>query len=97
MIDNTPYIDAIEKYIASEGSGYPKWYVGITDDVERRLFKEHNIPKHYWWIIRQTANKEAAEMIEKYFLDQGCQGAPRGGNEQSRVVYAYRITNSTIQ
>ena len=98
MIDNTPIIDAIIDYFKSSGGGYSDWYVGITDDAHRRLFIEHNVDEDKGSCIAATAaDKDAAEMIEKFFLDQGCQGAPGGGNENSRVVYAYKITRSTIQ
>ena len=25
---------------------YPDFYIGITNDVSRRLFSEHNVPRH---------------------------------------------------
>jgi len=96
MIDNTKIIDEITRQINSQGGGLNKWYVGITDDINRRLHTEHNVPKDKaWYIYRTAADKTAAELIEGYFLDQGCQGDKGGGNEETRIVYAYLITNST--
>lgn len=96
LIDNIPLIDAITQHIQRQGGGYSKWYVGITDDRQRRLHTEHNVPlKGAWYILRTAMDKNAAEMIEKYFLDQGCQGAQGGGNEKSKIVYAYLITSNT--
>jgi len=96
FIDNTPIIKQIEEYINSEGSGFAAWYCGITDDIERRLRGEHQVAEQDpWWIARMAANKKAAELIEKYFHDQGCQGDQGGGNENSKYVYAYLIRKST--
>ena len=96
MIDNTDIINEIITHMNSFGGEFSKWYCGITEDGRRRLFDEHNVSEDSGIYIAKTAtDKTAAEMIEKYFLDQGCQGAPGGGNENSRIVYAYRITNTT--
>ena len=96
MIDNTLIIDEITAHINKQGGGFSKWYCGITDDIDRRLHTEHNVPKEgAWFIFRQAGDKTAAEMIEGYFLDQGCQGDKGGGNDNTVFVYAYLIKSTT--
>lgn len=91
-------VTEIETHIKSEKSGFSKWYVGITDDVVRRLFNEHNVSMYDgWWIYRIADSKDDAGKIEMHFINKGCQGAPGGGDEDSIFVYAYLITNSTNQ
>jgi hypothetical protein len=98
MIDNTHIINEIIDHIRRVGGGYSDWYIGIADNLRRTLFDEHNVDKNlYTYFTKVAPNNMAAEMIEKYFKDQGCQGDSETGNELSRVIYAYRITNSTIQ
>lgn len=38
-------VNEIKVYIRLTGSPYPAWYVGITDDADRRLFIEHKVDK----------------------------------------------------
>lgn len=75
---------------------YSNYYVGITNDIERRLFGEHNVSKdNAWWIYCVAYNKEEAQQVEEYFLKKGMQGDTGGGTEDSTFVYCYEITNET--
>lgn len=39
-------IDAIEEHLGkSYKKYYPDFYIGITSDIESRLFEAHNVPK----------------------------------------------------
>ena len=41
---------------------YSNFYVGITNDIERRLFTEHNVSKeNAWWIYRTATDKATAQ------------------------------------
>ena len=54
---------------------YSDFYIGITNDIERRLFGEHNVDKkNAWWIWREATDKETAQEVEKYFLTEGMKG-----------------------
>lgn len=77
---------------------YSDFYIGITNDIERRLFIEHNVKKEVgaaWWITREAINKETAQSVEEYYLDKGMQGDTGGGNDDSTYVYCYEITSTT--
>lgn len=80
----------------SEKQYYSDFYIGITNDIERRLFGEHNVQeKGNWWIYRTAINKSAAQNVEEYFLNKGMKGDTGGGTDDSIYVYCYEISNST--
>ena len=73
-----------------------KLYVGITNDVDRRLFGFHRVPKeNHWWIYRPADDVNTARQVEKYYLDKGMQGGDGGGNNESNIVYCYEVSEDT--
>lgn len=78
-------------------ASYEDYYIGITNDIERRL-QEHQVDTdNGWYRYGETFNKEDAETIEKYFLEKGMQGDTGGGKPETVFVYCYRVTNTTIE
>jgi hypothetical protein len=92
----TEIIQNIEERVNRWG-GYRACYVGITKDVERRLFQEHGVdredPSDYFATDAGTFFN--ARAIEDYFVNQGCSGARGGGDVDTTIIYAYRKTTST--
>ena len=43
--------EIISYFGLSQGTNFANYYVGITNDVERRLFHEHNVLKNGAWIF----------------------------------------------
>ena len=43
---------------------YSNYYVGITNDIERRLFGEHNVREDGLWLSYEAINKEEAQQVE---------------------------------
>lgn len=81
-------------------SGIPsnRWYVGVTSDVEQRLFGDHNVSKQNGlWIWRQCASASAARTLEDAYHKAGCKGAGGGGDDYSKFIYAYVITPTTVE
>jgi len=77
---------------------YGDFYIGITNDIDRRLFVEHNVPQNnHWWIYRAANNDTIARTTEKHFLDKGMKGDTGGGGADCVYVYCYEISNSTIE
>jgi len=90
-------IKKFEDYISSNGGRYSEWYVGITSDIDKRLFSEHNA-KNTRWIWDEATSASAAREIEEHFINiLGTKGASGGGDEKSKFVYAYKITSTTIE
>jgi len=76
---------------------YSKWYVGITDDPQRRLFQEHKVKKEEGpWIYRQCSNCSIAREVEEYLLAKyKTDGGNGGGNNSTIYVYAYKKKSYT--
>jgi len=91
-------IEEINAYIIHCGGTYPDWYVGITGDSEQRLFVDHKVKKRGGaWILFKPSSSIIAREVEKYFIDQKTKGGSGGGNDDSDIVYAYRIKPYTVQ
>ena len=97
--DYQTIVDEIMKHL--EGSGkkyYSDFYIGITNDVDRRLFDEHNVSRDYsWWIYRTAKDSVTAREVEKHFLELGMRGGESGGNDTSNIVYCYAVTSTTVE
>jgi hypothetical protein len=89
-------IQSIDESIQSWGGDYGACYVGITNDLERRLFEQHHVDKESrFFVHRNAGNFHRAGEVEKYFINRGCRGAPAGGTVDTTFVYAYYMTEST--
>lgn len=79
-----------------KGVAYKNCYVGITSDVQGRLFGDHNVSKADRHRIYRTASSNSvARDIEQHFLDAGMDGGRGGGDTTSKIVYAYKKTSRT--
>ena len=75
---------------------YNEMYIGITNNIRRRLFDEHKVSEETGtWIWDEAVNIEQARAVEKHFLGKGMKGGDGGGDETSVYVYCYKITSST--
>lgn len=99
MIRQTAQQIADDIYAHLHGdTNYKAYYIGITNDIDRRLFREHNVnrtPHFAWWIWREAISKDHAQAVEEHFLNQGMKGDTGGGMDDSVYVYCYKITNYT--
>ena len=86
--------DEIKEEIKNYAIGnYSAFYVGITNDVERRL-KQHNVTKAE--LKYKMLSKRSAQEIEEYCLSLGMDGDTGGGNEDSVYVYIYKKTKDSV-
>ena len=96
MTSKQTIIVVIEKHIASMDGSYSNWYIGISNDAERRLFEEHKVSKENGKWIYRTANSDyIARDVEQYFIAKDCDGGSGGGDEGSDMVYAYKKDSHT--
>lgn len=88
---------AIDEHLGkSKRQYYREFYCGITDDVNRRLFHEHNVSEENgFWIYGPADNINVAREVEKHYLDLGMQGSGGGGTDQSIWVYCYLVMQYT--
>lgn len=91
-------IDLFNKHLALSGRRYySEFYIGVTNDVNRRLFQEHNVKKEtMWWAYSTASAKKDAEAVERHFLKKGMKGNKRKGTDESTIVYCYAITPTTV-
>lgn len=96
--DFSQIVDEIEEHLKkSRKEYYSDFYIGITEDVQRRLFVEHNVSRENSWYITRTAiNEDTARKVEKHFLDLGMKGGAGGGTNPT-IIYCYEISNNTKQ
>ena len=92
-------INEINAHLLRSGRRYySDFYIGITKDVEQRLFGDHNVSKdNSWWIYRTAETNEIARAVEKHYLDLGMRGGSGGGDNNSRIVYCYAVTPTTVE
>ena len=85
----------INAHMQRAGVANSRWYVGITKDIQGRLFEAHRVTN--WYIYRQAITHVEARAIETAYHDAGCKGGPGGGDDSAVFVYAYIITEETVQ
>lgn len=88
----------IKAYIGKAGLPANYWYVGIAADIDQRLFGDHRVSKELGtWIYGEAPTHHEAREIEAWLHSAGCKGGPGGGDHETRFVYAYMITQSTVE
>ena len=92
-------VQEINDHLAKSGRQYySDFYIGITNDVQRRMFDEHNVRReNSWWIYRTADSSEIARDVEKYFIDKGMRGGDGGGDDSSTIVYCYAVGPTTVE
>jgi hypothetical protein len=84
--------EEIIKQIKAACSGnYSRWYIGITNDLQRRK-REHNkndFFEDHIFCSWKANSKEIAEEVEKWGKAQYMQGDTGGGREESIYVYIF--------
>jgi hypothetical protein len=90
---------AIEKIIRFIHSIEPiptwhDWYVGITDDVSRKLYEEHKAPYNTSIYVSVDFLATARDVMKFLIEHYGMDGSP-GGVEYPRFVYAFKKTVNT--
>lgn len=100
-MDQTSIIRDFDTHIGrSHCQFYNQLYVGITDNVEHRLFDEHNVSHDkQWWIYSPADTEDVARAVERHYLDLGMRGnlEEGSGNGNSRYVYCYVIAPNTVE
>ena len=90
---------AIDSHLGrSRKEYYNDFYIGITDNIEERLFGFHKVPREgHWYIWRPADSAETARKIERYYLAKGMDGDTGGGDGDTRYVYCYEIKKGTTK
>ncbi len=100
MEDKATIKTIIQIFIKMNGNKPSDWYVGIASDSKKRLFEEHKVKEEdtMSYIYEDCGTDEIAREIEDYLVNTfGTDGAPGGGDESTKFVYAYKKTSSTVE
>lgn len=94
-------INDIEKHLSNSVKEYYRdFYIGITNDVNKRMFTDHNVNKdNDWWIYCKADSEGIARDVENYYLELGMKGDTGGGNLENPplFVYSYEISDHSNQ
>jgi hypothetical protein len=93
----TSLANEIDAYIQQSGFANNRWYVGLTSNVEARLFGDHNVSRGGVWIHGRCSSASEARALEAAYHRVGCQGAGGGGDNDSVYIYAYLVTSTTVE
>jgi hypothetical protein len=96
--NSSSIIAEIDAQMQKSAIANSSWYVGVTSDIEDRLFGFHQVPrKDHWYIYRRAINADEARTIEAAYHRAGCKGSGGGGDQTTAYVYAYVITSQTVE
>ena len=87
----------IDAYMLKSGIPNGRWYVGITADVQERLFGYHQVSQDGFWVHGRCLSAAEARALEAAYHKAGCKGAGGGGDGDSVYIYAYVITQTTVE
>ena len=91
-------VEEMNAHMTQSGIPIDRWYVGVSEDWQQRLFVTHRVPRqHQWFICRSARNYLDAEAIALAYQKAGSAGIPGVGDETAVYVYAYAITPQTVQ
>ena len=92
-------VKEIDNHLSVSGKRYySDFYIGITKNIEQRLFRDHNVPRqNSWWIYCIAESDEIARMVENHYLQLGMRGGSGGGDDGSCFVYCYAVTPTTVE
>jgi len=88
--------ESIMNYVAKRGGAYGYWYVGVTRDVKKDLFKKHNVDKNKVpWFYKDAFDYSEACRIYEYMLKAGFDGDKIPKDIKAKTVYVYRKSRDT--
>lgn len=90
-------INDIEAHIASTGSRFDEWFVGVSDKPKHSLFSVHKLrTTGDAWIARKAVDDLQAQEVEEYFRTVRKTKGQKGESSLDHIyVYAYRMKPHT--
>ena len=95
VMDYNTVIKRIETYMSKFEGDYTDWYIGITKDLDERLFDVHKVEENGIWISFGADTEEVVKKVEEYFLNKKTDGNPTPLEENVRIVYVYKKNAKT--
>jgi len=89
-------IDEIVKYAAEKGGIHSEWYVGVSKDPQKSLFKKHNVDKNTdLWMYNHAAFAVDAQRALDRLLMMGFDGEAASSDKDATVVFIYKKKQHT--
>lgn len=87
-------VDYMEKHGGHDGRGrFPNWYVGQTEDPERRR-SEHNNPAK-WFSVKMPNARLAKQLKSLVYETLTLKSENHGAIKESVHVYVFKMTKQT--
>lgn len=88
----TKLVEDFVAYMRQNGGTASAWYVGVTGNINQRLFIDHKVRQNGPWIYNSDViSSQEAREVERYFINElGTDGGPSGGDSTVNRVYAYK-------
>ena len=87
----------IDSHFTDIEGDFKNCYIGVSGDVKNDLFSSHAVSENNgWWIYRTVESNRVAVEIKQHFIDTGFCGDIDDNSPNADVVYAFRMTPSTI-
>lgn len=89
-------LEEILKFVDSHNRNYREWYVGISKEPEKDLFKRHNVQKNGdLWMYDEATDNYNAKQVEEKLVMMGFDGAKIESDPKAKFVYIYRKKGHT--
>ena len=89
-------INSIKSKIMTGDQDFSSWYVGIANNVKRKLFEDHNVNEQNGiWIYVTAPDNAAARTTKSYFVQNRVAANDLDDEVGGLIVYAYKKTPST--
>lgn len=77
---------------------FSNWYVGITNNIDSRLFGDHAVSREYGhWYHAPALDSDHSRSAEQALLNLGFDGGNGGGDNTAVFVYAFRKDLGTVR
>jgi hypothetical protein len=99
MTSESIYSELVAYMVTNFSSDYrSSWYVGITSDIDTRLFGAHRVNRlSKGWVWRQATDINHARRAEASLINRGHDGGGSGGDHTTTYVYAFRKEPGTVR
>lgn len=98
-MDKKKILSVFEEHLKNSGKQhYSDFFIGVTDDVNKSLFKEHLVPqKGSWYIYAPADVPQDAISIEKHFRKLGMRTSSKRSSGDSSTIYCYAVSPHTVE
>ena len=86
----------INQFIKKHGGDYQSFFIGITDNPDRTLYKKHHLHESDKYICIETTDPQSAQRIVHLFNNEyGVKTSYPEINTTARTIYIYKIKPHT--